>query len=38
LLLSFWWDLPSGATIVCTLGAMLVLTALGSVVRPRGTG
>src|SRR6266576_5294624 len=35
LFLSFWWDLPSGAAIVCTLGAMLVLTAFGSVVRPR---
>ena len=38
LLLSFWWDLPSGAAIVCTLGAMLALTALGSVVRPRPAG
>jgi len=35
LFLSFWWDLPSGAAIVCTLGAMLVLTALGSMFRPR---
>jgi zinc/manganese transport system permease protein len=38
LYLSYRWDLPSGATIVCTLGAMLVLTALGSVVRPRVSG
>jgi zinc/manganese transport system permease protein len=33
--LSYWWDLPSGAAIVCTLGAMLVVTALGSLVRTR---
>jgi zinc/manganese transport system permease protein len=25
LFLSFWWDLPSGATIVCTFGALLIL-------------
>jgi zinc/manganese transport system permease protein len=24
LFLSFWWDLPSGAAIVCTFGALLV--------------
>jgi zinc/manganese transport system permease protein len=35
LFLSFWWDLPSGAAIVCTLGAMLVLTSLGSLARAR---
>lgn len=35
LFLSYWWDLPSGAAIVCTLGAMLVVTALRSVVRRR---
>ena len=29
--LSLWWDLPTGATIVCTFGAVLVLMAL---VRP----
>ena len=23
---SFWWDLPSGAAIVCTFGVLLVLT------------
>ena len=33
LFLSYWWDLPSGAAIVCTLGALLVLASLGSVVR-----
>jgi zinc/manganese transport system permease protein len=26
LLLSYWWDLPSGAAIVCTLGALLAIT------------
>ena len=35
LFLSYWWDLPSGAAIVCTLGAMLVVTALGSLFRTR---
>ncbi len=25
LLLSYWWDLPSGAAIVCTFGALLIL-------------
>ena len=30
---SYWWDLPSGAAIVCTLGALLVLTSLSSVIR-----
>src|SRR3954470_16948655 len=34
LLLSFWWDLPSGAAIVCTLGAILALTSLVSLLRP----
>src|SRR5436190_1856251 len=28
LFLSFWWDLPSGAAIVCTFGALLILTSL----------
>lgn len=27
---SFWWDLPSGAAIVCTFGALLVLVSLGA--------
>ena len=35
LFLSYWWDLPSGAAIVCTLGVMLVLTAAGSIMRKR---
>ena len=30
---SFWWDLPSGAAIVCTFGALLVLISLLSLVR-----
>jgi zinc/manganese transport system permease protein len=38
LFLSYWWDLPSGAAIVCTLGAMLVLTALRSFVRTPAGG
>ena len=33
LFLSYWWDLPSGAAIVCTLGAMLIFTALSSFTR-----
>ena len=37
LFLSYWWDLPSGAAIVCTLGLMLALTAVGSVFRKRST-
>ena len=28
LFVSFWWDFPSGAAIVCTFGALLVLVAL----------
>jgi ABC-type Mn2+/Zn2+ transport system permease subunit len=24
LFLSFWWDLPSGAAIVCTFGVLLI--------------
>jgi zinc/manganese transport system permease protein len=35
LFLSYWWDFPSGAAIVCTLGAMLVLTSLRSLIRTR---
>jgi zinc/manganese transport system permease protein len=35
LFLSYWWDLPSGAAIVCTLGALLVVTAFGSLFRSR---
>ena len=28
LFFSFWWDLPSGAAIVCTFGALLILVSL----------
>jgi zinc/manganese transport system permease protein len=38
LLLSYWWDLPSGAAIVCTLGAFLVVTvAAGLRLHPHTT-
>jgi zinc/manganese transport system permease protein len=30
---SFWWDLPSGAAIVCTFGVLLVLTSVLALVR-----
>ena len=33
LFLSFHWDLPSGAAIVCTFGALLVLVAFGGMLR-----
>jgi zinc/manganese transport system permease protein len=32
---SFWWDLPSGAAIVCTFGVLLVLISLLSLLRAR---
>src|SRR4051794_4262709 len=32
---SFWWDLPSGAAIVCTFGVLLVLTTLGGMLRAK---
>lgn len=35
LFFSFYWDLPSGAAIVCTFGALLILVALVSLFRPR---
>jgi zinc/manganese transport system permease protein len=35
LFFSFWWDLPSGAAIVCTFGVLLVLVSLGALFRPR---
>jgi zinc/manganese transport system permease protein len=34
LFFSYWGDLPSGAAIVCTFGAFLVLISLWSLVRP----
>jgi zinc/manganese transport system permease protein len=33
LFLSFWWDLPSGAAIVCTFGALLILVSIISLLR-----
>ena len=35
LFLSFWWDLPSGAAIVCTFGGLLILVSLISLLRPK---
>src|SRR5881396_2487941 len=36
LFLSFWWDLPSGAAIVCTFGALLILISFIGLARHRG--
>jgi len=33
LFFSFWWDLPSGAAIVCTFGALLIVVSLGALLR-----
>ncbi len=33
LFLSYWWDLPSGAAIVCTFGAVLILSSLYTLFR-----
>ena len=33
LFLSFWWDLPSGAAIVCTFGALLVVVSTYALIR-----
>ncbi len=35
LFLSFWWDLPSGAAIVCTFGALLILVSIYALIRTR---
>src|SRR5881227_2546151 len=35
LFLSFWWDLPSGAAIVCTFGAILIIISIYSLWRAR---
>jgi len=35
LLFSFWWDLPSGAAIVCTFGALLILVSTAGLLRHR---
>jgi zinc/manganese transport system permease protein len=37
LFLSFWWDLPSGAAIVCTLGVLLVLVSLAALMKRQPT-
>ena len=38
LFFSFWWDLPSGAAIVCTFGGLLIVVSICRIVsiRPRG--
>jgi len=33
LFFSFWWDLPSGAAIVCTFGALLIVVSLGALAQ-----
>jgi zinc/manganese transport system permease protein len=35
LFLSYWWDLPSGAAIVCTFGALLIVISIFAIVRQR---
>ncbi len=35
LFLSFWWDLPSGAAIVCTFGALLIVISIVGLTRKR---
>src|SRR5256885_9167952 len=35
LFVSFWGDFPSGAAIVCTFGALLILAALGALLKSR---
>jgi zinc/manganese transport system permease protein len=35
LFFSFWWDLPSGAAIVCTFGGLLILVSVGTLFRRR---
>jgi len=35
LFLSFWWDLPSGAAIVCTFGALLIFVSIYALIRTR---
>jgi len=35
LFLSYWWDLPSGAAIVCTFGALLVLISFVGLAKRR---
>src|SRR5438045_6818058 len=35
LFFSYWWDLPSGAAIVCTFGALLILISLFALWQPQ---
>ena len=35
LFLSFWWDLPSGAAIVCTFGVLLILVSVFALCQQR---
>jgi zinc/manganese transport system permease protein len=35
LFLSYWWDLPSGAAIVCTFGALLIVISFVALARRR---
>jgi zinc/manganese transport system permease protein len=35
LFLSYWWDLPSGAAIVCTFGLLLILTSIFALWKQR---
>ena len=35
LFLSYWWDLPSGAAIVCTFGALLIVVSGYAMIRAR---
>jgi zinc/manganese transport system permease protein len=37
LFFSFWWDLPSGAAIVCTFGALLIVVSAISLLRRKST-
>ena len=37
LFLSYWWDLPSGAAIVCTFGALLILISVFALWQQRRT-
>jgi len=37
LFLSFWWDLPSGAAIVCTFGVLLILVSISGLLRRPST-
>jgi zinc/manganese transport system permease protein len=38
LFLSFYWDFPSGAAIVCTFGALLVMISLATLIRRSSSG